>query len=174
MIICKGNMIKGGRLTFLKGVSIWRLIYRIIGALLCMHCNGFTFRSAIEDTYYSFICDLTNMEQNWTIFIHVHCNWGRHLAVENALEMASSSKEKIVSSLLANEYVLFYYDVLQRNSLRSFWNKLQNSGQLHVAFHLLSHAYTQIYKKTKKIRQRSKALRKNLYSDKASSLYECI
>ena len=107
----------------------------------------------------------------YQVFIAIEVHIRRFFRVENALEMSSCSKEKIISGLLTNEDVLFYWCMVCCNVPEELAKELlKQIVELWTTIRGFSFAksYMEIYKqKTKKTLQRSKALRKNLYSDKA-------
>ena len=90
----------------------------------------------------------------------------RHLRVEKATKMVSSLAGKLVTNLLANEDVMFYWCIVWCEIPEEIAGVvLKSIAELWTTIHGFSFAksYVEIYKqKTSKSLQRSKALRKNL------------
>ena len=104
----------------------------------------------------------------YRVFVAIELHIRKFFNVENAREMTPTSKGKVVSSLLSNEDVLFFWCMVCCDVPEEFAKELlKRIVELWTTIRGFSFAksYMEIYKqKTKKILQRSKALRKDLFS----------
>ena len=104
----------------------------------------------------------------YRVFVAMELNIRGYLRIENASKMVSNMEGKIVSSLLANEDVLFYWCIVCCEIPEDIANVvLKYIAELWTTIRGFSFAksFMELYKqKTKKPLQRSKALRKNLLS----------
>ena len=104
----------------------------------------------------------------YRVFVAMELDIRKHLRIEKASEMVSSLEGKLASSLLANEDVQFYWCIVCCEVPEEIAREILKSiAELWTTIRGFSFAksYMEIYKqKTSKSLQRSKALRKNLFS----------